>query len=509
VKRRKPAAAEAPVVAAGPARATARYDAAGNGRRIKHWSPPATGPRKALEGLERLRSRVHDAVRNDWAAESATGKWVSNLIGVGIQPRFKNRAHREIWDTFAPTADADGVLDVYGQQALGTRSLFDGGEVFLRRRPREIEDGRVPVQVQLIESEYCPMLDADTYQGLPRNHVIRQGIELDRRGQRAAYWFYKAHPGDGDTKSAPGADQLVRVAASQVRHLFVVRRPGQLRGVSDLATVLARLRASGDLEDTTLDRQKLANLFALFITRQLPDANELDIDPLTGLPKFYDTDGGAMAGLEPGIAQELRPGEDVKFAQPPSPGATYGEFVRGINLGSAAGVHMPYELLTGDIKDVSDRTLRVVINEFRRICQQRQWLVLIPTMCRAQVEWCMDAAALAGMLPLDELAAAKRPTWVPHGWEYIHPTQDADGKKTLVEIGALSVSQIITERGDDPEEVRAQREADAASGLAPAPAPAPAPAVDQTAMLRAIENLQAQNAAIVDALRHIANKVAQ
>ena len=112
----------------------------------------------------------------------------------------------------------------------GHLSLFDGGEVFLRRRPRSADSPLdIPVQVQVIESEFCPMFDADVWPGLPLGNKIKQGIERNRFGARTAYWFYREHPGDGAV--TPARDQLVRVAASQVAHVYEVKRPGQLRGV--------------------------------------------------------------------------------------------------------------------------------------------------------------------------------------------------------------------------------------------------------------------------------------
>jgi capsid protein len=164
----------------------ARYDAAGSGRRMAGWNPPATGPNRAIAGLSKIRDRSRDSVRNDWAGESSVGHWVTNLVGVGITPRWESEEHTRIWtENIVPSADADGVLDVYGLQTLGTRAWISDGECFLRRRDRPL-DGElvVPVQFQLLESDYCPVFDADSWPNLPVNHVIRQGIELDRRGRR-------------------------------------------------------------------------------------------------------------------------------------------------------------------------------------------------------------------------------------------------------------------------------------------------------------------------------------
>ena len=232
----------------------AKYDAAGNGRRVRSWSPPSTGPNRAIQGLQKIRDRARDSSRNDWAASSATQKWATTLIGVGITPRWDDDKITALWVEHVPDCDADGVLDAYGLQTLGARTWFDAGEVFLRRRPRALTSSlTAPVQYQLIEPEFCPLFDAETWPGMPAGNTIRQGIERNNYGERTAYWMYREHPGD-NVGGTPNASSLIRVAASQISHIFEPKRPGQLRGVSEAAAVLVRLRSSMNLEDAVLDR---------------------------------------------------------------------------------------------------------------------------------------------------------------------------------------------------------------------------------------------------------------
>jgi lambda family phage portal protein len=477
-----------------------RYDAAGAGRRIARWNPGGHGPQKAVAGVDKMRQRTHDAVRNDWAAESAVGKWTTTLVGTGIQPRWKADDIRPVWDRWGKAADADGALDIYGLEALMVRSWMEGGEVFIRRRPRVLGTKLpLPLQIQVIESEFVPIFDADTWTGMPAGNTIQQGIERDRSGQRIAYWVYKEHPGDGRNGAAPGSTDLVRVAASQMAHLYDVKRAGALRGVTPLASVLVRIRNSGDFEDAVLDRQKLANLFTMFITRSMPpEWADINFDPNTGLPAFYDQNGTTMVGLEPGMSQTLAPGEGVTFANPPEAGTTYPDYLRSTALGTASGTHMPYEFLTGDIKDVSDRTLRLVVQEFRRFAQQRQWLNIIPQALQRIADWFAEAAVLAGEFDLSRLDEIKAVEWAPHAWDYIHPTQDAQGKQMLLDMGVVSRTGLILERGDDPKKVLEQRvddkKAEDDAGLTP-PEPA-APPADPTKKAQA-SLLEAQ----ADALR--------
>jgi lambda family phage portal protein len=515
--------------------AQAKYDAAGTGRRVAAWRPGTRGPNAANENMQRLLDRAQDAVRNDWAAGTTIQKWATTLVGVGITPRWKNKRIGEEWRRYVPFADADGVLDAYGQQTLGVREWFSGGEYFIRERARALVLGLpAPVQFQLLPSEFCPQhLDTDSWPGLPVGNRIRQGVEFNKYGRRIAYWMHREHP--HEFRSMPTPDMLIRVPADQVRHVFEPKRAGQIRGVSELANVLVRLRASGNFEDAVLDRQLLANLYVGFVTKTMPESAFSDdrVDADTGLPAWYSTkagDGSPAVGLESGIMQELLPGEDVKFSNPPEAGTTYSDYMRTMGLGTAAGAGMPYELMSGDIKDISDRAMRVIFNEFRRHARQRQWQVLIPMHCQFVIERWARAAVLAGALGESDLADAQAPEHSPEGWEYIHPTQDAEGKKLLLEMGVLSRQRIAGERGDDITVIDDERKQDLerskSMGLEPVvpapavapgakPAPKPQPSALETAFMSMADRLMAdreagrqENTSVVQAFTALAQVLA-
>lgn len=436
----------------------AKYDAASNGRRMAGWSTPSSGPNAAIASLQKIRDRSRDMQRNEWSGAANTRIWTTNVIGTGIVPRPRTKILalkakiNKLWRQWVPDADADQVLDFYGMQALAARSWFSSGEVFGRVRPRRLSDGlTVPMQVQILEADMCPLLDADVYPGLPAGNVIRQGIELSPIGRRVAYWFWKKHP--GDKESSIDATMLSRVPAADVFHIYEVLRPGQLRGVPEMASIIVKLKNIADFDDAVLTKQHLSNLFTLFVTKAMPSGAN---DVMTGLPYSGSLDE-PIAGLEPGSSMELLPGEDVKFSSPPDAGATYSDYMRTQYLGAAAGTGTPYELLTGDLKDVSDRTLRIIINEFHRLCEVRQWHMFIPQMCaKVHAAW-VDYAQLAGELSATEAKTAKDVEWAPQAWAYIHPVQDVQAKVVEVAAGFRSRTSVISERGYDPDDIDQER----------------------------------------------------
>ncbi|OZY62503.1 phage portal protein [Pseudomonas fragi] len=454
-----------------PERIKASYEGAGEGRRSASWDAPDIGINSInTPALRNLRSRSRAAVRNDPYAFNVIDKRVSNLIGTGITPRPKieddalRKVQQELWEDWVDESDADGLTDFYGQQALIARTVETAGECFVRLRPRGLEeDLAVPLQLQVLAPEFVPH---DKFEPAKNGNTIRAGIEFNPAHQRVAYWMYRVHPRDASSLNA-GYNQLVRVPAEQVLHIFEPVEPGQLRGVPRLAPVLKRLRSLDNYDDAVLFRQEVANLFAGFISRPPPEGRQQPRDPVTGQLLTEDRDGFTpMVALEPGTMQELGPGEEVEFSKPPDAGNNYPDFMRQQLMAAAAGTGTPYEILTGDMREVNDRALRVVLNEFRRRLEQLQFGVYVHQLCRpVRAAW-MDMAVLAGRLKLDDYAQRRREylrtRWVPQGWAYIQPVQDIQARMMEVNAGFNSRSEMVLRSGYDAETVDAENAADQA-----------------------------------------------
>lgn len=454
-----------------PDRIKASYEGAGEGRRSASWDAPDNGINSIVTpALRNLRARSRAAVRNDPYAFNAIDKRVSNLIGTGINPRPKidddalRKLLQQLWEDWTEESDADGLTDFYGQQALIARTVETSGEAFVRLRPRSLDEGlAVPLQLQVLAPEFVPH---DKFETSKNGNIIRAGIEFTPAGKRVAFWMYRSHPRDASSLNS-GYNQLVRVPSSQVLHIFEPVEPGQLRGVPRLAPVLKRLRSLDNYDDAVLFRQEVANLFAGFIKKPAPDSVQAPRDPVTGQLLVPDRDGFTpMVSLEPGTMQVLEAGEEVEFSKPPESGNNYPDFMRQQLMAAAAGSGTPYEILTGDMRDVNDRTLRVVLNEFRRRLEQIQFSVYVPQLCRPVRSAWMDMAVLSGAVVLEDYAQRRREylrtRWVPQGWAYLHPVQDVQSKMMEVNAGFGSRSEMVLRSGYDSETIDEENAADQA-----------------------------------------------
>ena len=164
--------------------------------------------------------------------------------------------------------------------------------------------------------------------------------------------------------------------------------------------------------------------------------------------------------------QELLPGEEVEFSDPPDAGNTYPDFMRQQLLAAAAGAGLPFELLTGDLREVNDRVIRVVLNEFRRRIEQRQFGVFVHQLCRPTRAAWLDMAVLSAAIELPDYTrnrrAYLRTRWVPQGWAYVHPVQDVQAQAMGVKSGFISRSEVIMRQGYDAEVIDAEIAADKA-----------------------------------------------
>jgi lambda family phage portal protein len=431
-------------------RAASDYEAAASTRRTTGWTASTSDINTLVfRSADTLRSRSRDMVRrNPWAA-NALDAFVANAVGAGIKPQsthpdaqIKERL-QDLWLRWTDEADAAGLTDFYGLQALACRSVMEAGECLIRLRPRLPKDGlTVPLQVQLLEAEHLP---ASETRRLENGNYIRAGIEFDKLGRRVAYHLYREHP--GDTSHPLASAELVRVPANSVLHLFRPLRPGQLRGQPWLTQVLMKLYELDQYDDAELVRKKTAAMFAGFVTKNAPE------DQLVG-ESAPDGTGTALAGLEPGTLQVLLPGEDIKFSTPADVGASYETFMRVQLRSIAAGMGITYEQLTGDLTGVNYSSIRAGLLEFRRRCEQFQHQVIVFQMCQPIWRRWIDAALLAGVLRASaDDQALYDVKWIPPGFAWVDPLKDIKAQIMAVRAGFKSRAEVVSEQGYDAEAI--------------------------------------------------------
>lgn len=342
------------------------YDGAGSGRRWR-GQPDMPANLSAMHTARGpLARRARYLAANNALAASGVEAWVSALVGTGIKPQSGHadpdlRAALNLaFEEWTDEADADGLTDFYGLQAIMVRRMVVDGEAFALLTIGDT-GGDAGLRIRLIDAE---QVDASLNRELPEGGRIVQGIEFDATGRRVAYHVLPERPG------MPFATLPLtarRVPAENIVHLFHAQTPGQVRGVTWFAPVLLRLADLDQWRDAQLVRQKVAAMLAGFVT---------NVDG-SGQPFEGEQHGAALVGgLEPGTLKFLDPGQDVRFSEPARVGTEVIDFARVTEREIAVGLGLPAAVLTGDLSDVNYSSIRAGLVEWRRRVEALQHHVL-------------------------------------------------------------------------------------------------------------------------------------
>ena len=424
------------------------YDGASKGRDAFGWKAPSTSADAEIAvALPVLRDRMRDLVRNNALAAQAVQVLVNNMVGTGIRARpvspdeALNQRVAALWKRWAARCDAHGHTDFHGLTQLAVRQMIEGGDALaLRRRPRRVERGDVPLRIELREPDH---LDDARMAPPTDDRRIEQGIEFDLDGRRLAYWLFPDHPG-GRASGAWRRLESVRVPAADVAHLFERQRL-QSRGVPWGTPALTALQHLGDWQDAELTRKKIEASVVGFVFGDLEDSQR------SIAPKVRDGSGQEVEQFEPGMIAYVDGGKDIKFNAPSAhPGIREWNLVQMHII--SAGFRVPYALMTGDLSQANFSSSRAGLNEFRRMVEAVQWLMIVPMFCDPVWRWFLEAAVDAGEIETLDIPVE----WGPPRFESVNPWQDAQTDLLETRAGFSSLPEMIAKRGYDWRDVLAE-----------------------------------------------------
>lgn len=423
--------------------------------RMDGWAPRRAGAGPNTDHLAdatELRNRARSLVQNVPYISRGIDALVANLVGTGIKPRSLSKKAQKINDLHARWAkecDADGRQDLYGLQKSAIHAMKQDGEVLIRLRPRRRTDGlAVPLQLQLLEIDWLDTSKNGTVNG----NLIVNGIEYDMLGRVVNFWIYDQHPGE---MRFPGRRRATSnpVPAENIIHLYKPERPGQGRGFTCLASVIARVRDLMTYEDAELHRKNLETRLGVVVSGSSP-ADHL---PLSDSPSAEQVKAnGNLGTLLSGSIMEVPVGMNMETIEPKAAGG-YVDYIKyNLHL-IAAGIGVTYEMMTGDASDVTYSSARINQNEFRRLAEQEQWLVIIPKLCEPIWQAFIKYAELAGAANVETDMAVD---WSIPKWSYVNPKEDVAADLNEIFGGLSSFSEKMRVRGYEPDLVFSEMASD-------------------------------------------------
>lgn len=447
------------------------YEAAQPSRLRKIKTDPGSGDAVVERAGESLRLQARFLDENHDLARGVLNCLVNNVIGRGIiiEPQVKqangelNKAVNDqlldLWDEWICVPEVTWELHWNQMLRLLARCWFRDGEVLVKHiegTGATLNHGTsVPYSLELVEADFLP------FDLIDQKKRIVHGVEKNAWRKPVAYYLYKEHPGDSGTFVT--RQDTKRYPAEKIIHLKMSDRIAQTRGVSIFASVLTRMEDIKDYELSERLAAKVAASICAYVRKNL-DA------PVN--PQSVDSAGNRLLKMQPGmIFDNLLPGEEVGMIDSNRPNSMLEQFRNAQLRAVAAGTSTSYSSISKDYNGSYSAQRQELVEQSVHYGVLRDHF--IERCVRPIWERFVDMAVLSGKLEIAEGSINKRTLWNA-GFQgptmpWIDPKKEGEAEQLAVSAGFKSRSQVIRERGGNPqdvfEQIKQERKQDNEAGL--------------------------------------------
>lgn len=378
--------------------------------------------------------------------------------GLDGQPdELANRALETAWNDWGRRkfCDTRGRQTWIGLCRQAIRGAGLDGEILALLDIGEGFGGPYRFSVRLLDPD---LLDINRNDDLPGGAKIRLGIEYDAFGRTTAYHLRNANSFiEGDRTY----EQPTRIPADRIVHHFVPELIGQSRGLPWMCAAMLRIRMLGGYEDAALVAARVGAAKVAMIESPGEDHD----------PDATDAAGNKIVDLEPGTTEYLDPGEKLVSWTPDYPRGEFKDFDKAILRRISSGLGVSYNSLANDLEGVNYSSIRQGVLDEREswkaiqgwfiegFCFEiyRRWLfwqlfwaktLLVPTSIGPQ------------SLSSERQDKYEQVYWQPRRWSWVDPLNDQQANKEALKMRTTSVSRIIREQGEEPQEVWTELAAD-------------------------------------------------
>ena len=443
------------------------HEASSPARSRKFYTDRLSPNQIVLQGAGALMAQARHMERNNDIARGILRTMTNNIVGpngIGIEPQPRRldgsiheeyasalrAAHRE-WRA-AP--EVTGLHTDAAMQRLCARTWLRDGEVFAQELtgpvPGLTHGSAVPYSLEMFEADLVPL----TYD---QGERIRQGIERNAWGKPTAYYSYKGNPLEGTVPTMLGTSDLKRIPAASVIHVALRDRIGQMRGISEFASIISRLEDIKDYEDSERIAAKVAAALTAFVKKTNPEG----YDPSS---TATDENGNVIPRdlrLTPGmIIDGLAVGEEIGLIDSNRPNPNVVNFRQGQLRAIAAGVGVSYSSAARDYNGTFSAQRQELVEQwvnYATLADEFTGQFLQPWY----ESWvAMSALSNAIPVPADVVPGTENDAYfVAQSMPWIDPLKEANAWTALVRAGFASEVEVLRKRGVNPRDMLEQTDA--------------------------------------------------
>jgi lambda family phage portal protein len=444
----------------------ARFEAAERGDDYKHWSgadafsaDAALSPEKRR--VMRNRARYERANNSYLAGISAT--LASDLIGTGPRLQLDIGDVDAARDVERQFYDWGTLIDLPHKLRTMREALVTDGEAF----GLMISNPRLPgvqLDVRLIEAEMVATPTELMRQTITPEGNVVDGLEFDATGNVIAYQVLNFHPGSNFRVNNL---QFQRVPAAAMFHWLRRQRPGQNRGLPEVAPALRLFGQLRRYTEAVIAAAETAADFAAFIHSNSPAAEVDEVDSFAELE------------IRKRSLVTLPEGWDISQLKAEQPTSTYKDFKREILNEIARCLQLPYNVAALDSSSynyASGRMDHQVYAMNQRVDRDHLERFMLDRLLAAWV----NEASLAGVLP-DGLPPFSEWdwAWVWDGKDHVDPAKEANAAETRLRTLTTTLATEYARQGKrwdvELRQIAAERELMRELGLEVAAQPGAAP----------------------------------
>lgn len=450
-----------------PRKPNALYEAAQPSRMRKMARDQGAPDMQVQQGAVAIRTITRNAEQNHDIVRGVIRTLVNNIVGpngIGIEPQPRRQdgtiheeyaaALREAYRDWCLAPDVTQRHHWAKVQRMMCRSWVRDGEVFsqslIGNVPGLIHGTRVPFSLEMFEADMVPM----DYTVLDKG--IRQGVQRNTWGRPTGYWVFKSYPTDiGGSLLGSGDKKFI--SAENVLQLATLDRIGQMRGVSEFASIINRLEDIKDYEESERIAAKVAASLTAYVKKTEQNGYPAAADTSAG----FDANGNPNPrelGLAPGvIIDSLTVGEEIGMIDSNRPNPNLVTFRQGQLRAVAAGIGASYSSIARDYNGTYSAQRQELVEQWVN------YAVLTDEFVGQFVQpvWkqFVRAAHLSGVvrIPADVKQFSEDDClFIGQSMPWINPMHEANAWHQLAQDGFASEVEVMRRRGVNPDDVLQQ-----------------------------------------------------
>jgi len=317
--------------------------------------------------------------------------------------------------------------------------IVDGSFLAIKHRGRKA--GKYGFSIQPIDNT---RLDLYLNESVGKNRIVG-GIEFDYTGKPLKYYIKDQY--FGNYHSPNTGQQYLVIPAKDVIYDFRVKYIGQTHGTPETWSSVNTIHQINEIEKSALVAARHGATKMGFI--ESTEAVESDY---TG--DYEADDGSIITEFQAGSIEELPFGKHYVPHDPKYPHEQLAVFMKQQLRKLASGWGMSYADLTDDLEKVNLSSYRGSTNEARETWKIWQ-ASLIKLMNDLFDEWLTMSLSLGKIeaLPFSKFDKFMAHSFHARRWFKVDPDKDEKANMNAYNMNTKSLSEIIKDRGRDPEDV--------------------------------------------------------